>query len=330
MNVIIANKYQELLVNLDIDVIKSMSGEFSVEDLVNTFSNFFFNKMILDITAIKDYQDIETIQRLSMGLDMNKVILLLDDSQESTTPAYLSKLISMGIYNFTKNVDNIKYLVDNPNTYKDVAHYHNLDAANNTVEGDINAGTMTSSVIIGFKNITANAGATSIIYMLKKQLSLNYNVMAVELDKNDFVYFNDKDLISTTHLELPKILMKSSSYDVILLDLNEASDEDTCTDVVYLIEPSTIKLNKMIRRNRMIFDKLKGKKIVLNKSLLDNKDVTDFEYESRSEVFYNIPPLDDKVNRHRVLDDFLSKLGFIRQKSSESSEDKKFNLFGRK
>ena len=34
--------------------------------------------MILDITAIKDYQSIATIQELSVCFDMNKVILLLD------------------------------------------------------------------------------------------------------------------------------------------------------------------------------------------------------------------------------------------------------------
>ena len=41
------------------------------------------------------------------NLDMDKVILLLDDSEESSSTTYLSKLISMGIYNFTKNVEGI-------------------------------------------------------------------------------------------------------------------------------------------------------------------------------------------------------------------------------
>ena len=33
---------------------------------------------------------------------MNKVILLLDDSEAVNAPIYLSQLVSMGIYNFTK------------------------------------------------------------------------------------------------------------------------------------------------------------------------------------------------------------------------------------
>ena len=104
MNVIVANKYVAMLSNLNIDLIKSMTGEFDVDDLINTFDNFFFNKMILDITAIKNYEDIATIQKLSFGLDMSKVILLLDDSNVVNSPSYLSQLVSMGIYNFTRNI----------------------------------------------------------------------------------------------------------------------------------------------------------------------------------------------------------------------------------
>ena len=84
MNVIIANKYKEMLDSLDIDVIKSMDGEFTVDEIVERFSNFFFQRMILDITAVKDYKNLKNIQKLSVNLDMDKVILLLDDSSESS------------------------------------------------------------------------------------------------------------------------------------------------------------------------------------------------------------------------------------------------------
>ena len=97
MNVIVSNKYQLMLENLGIDVIKSLNGEFEVDEIINTFQNFFYQRMILDITAIKDYKDIRNLQKLSISLAMDKVILLLDDSAESTSPSYLSKLISMGI-----------------------------------------------------------------------------------------------------------------------------------------------------------------------------------------------------------------------------------------
>ena len=93
MNVIISNKYLALLANLDIDVIKSINGEFTVDELIAQFSNFYYNKMIIDITAIKGYQDINVIQQLSVNFDMSKVILLLDDSETVNSPMYLSQLV---------------------------------------------------------------------------------------------------------------------------------------------------------------------------------------------------------------------------------------------
>ena len=47
------------------------------------------------------------------------------------------------------------------------------------------------SRVIAIKNLTNGAGATTLTYMLKKQLAANYSVLAVEVDKNDFMYFND-------------------------------------------------------------------------------------------------------------------------------------------
>ena len=127
MNVIIANKYQALLSSLDIDVIKNIQGEFSVDELIAQFANFYYNKMIIDITAIKNYQDINVIQNLSVNFDTSKIILLLDDSETVNSPVYLSQLVSMGIYNFATNVNDINYLINNPNSYKDVAKYHNIN-----------------------------------------------------------------------------------------------------------------------------------------------------------------------------------------------------------
>ena len=331
MNVIVANKYQDVLTTVDIDVIKTMYGEFEVDEIINSFTNFFYNKMILDITSIKNYQDVANIQKLSMNLDMAKVVLLLDDTVESSSAAYLSKLISMGIYNFTKNVENVKYLIDNPNTYKDVAHYHQINPVveqGMAPQGPMMSNVMSSSpmggpIVIGVKGVTDHAGATSLTYMMKKQLAYNYKVLAVEINKNDFTYFNDKELVSVSQVEFPTIVMKNQNYEVILVDMNDASVADVCSDMIYLIEPSTIKLSKMIRRNKSVFDRLKGKKIILNKSLLDHKDVMDFEFEARSEVFFSVPPLDDKIAKHKVLDEFLSKLGFIRQRGADTTSGKK-------
>lgn len=330
MNVIVSNKYQAMLATLDVDLIKSVNGEFTPSELASQFTNFFYNKMILDITAIKDYQSITTIQELSVCFDMNKVILLLDDSEAVNAPIYLSQLVSMGIYNFTRNIDAIKFLIDNPNQYKDVASYHNLNGTLSN-EPDMNGIGVFPSLgtrVIGFKNVTGHAGATTLVYMLKKQLQEVYKAVAVELDTNDFVFFNDETLKSITTLEFPAFIAMNKELDVILVDLGDNGSESNCTDVVYLIEPGLIKLNKLIREDNKVFDKLKDKKLVLNRSILTNKDVSDFEYESNSKVFFNIPYLDDKKDHHKVIDEFLIALGFARlKKPSSGGKGGLFNLF---
>ena len=331
MNVIVSNKYQNMLATLDIDIIKSINGEFEVEELVNVFTNFYFNKMIIDITAIKGYQNIKNIQKLSVNFDTSKIILLLDDSAMVNSSGYLSQLVSMGVYNFTRNINAVKFLIDNPNSYKDVAQYHNLngnDNDRNIVDFDTFAGSGSGGLrIIGFKNVTAHAGATTLVYMLKKHLEVAYNVVAMEVDNEDFRYFNDKSLKSTSSLDLSYNIANNPDAEVILLDLNQSNQTNLCNEVIYLIEPGLIKLNKLIRQDREAFEKLRDKKIVLNKSVLTSKDINDFEHESNSKVFFSIPYIDDKKEHEQILDDFLVALGFSRLNSSASSKTKLFNIF---
>ena len=322
MNVIISNKYQALLSSLDIDVIKSIHGEFSVDELIAQFSNFYYNKMIIDITAIKDYQNINVIQNLSVNFDTSKLILLLDDSETVNSPEYLSQLVSMGIYNFATNVNDIIYLLNNPNSYKDVAKFHNINGfekpALNEKVHDNTKGKI-GQKIIGFKNVTEHAGATTLVYLLKIHLESNYKVKAVEVDGNDFIYFNDDSLESVSSVTFNDFLAQNIDCDAILVDLNDSSVEQYCHDIVYLIEPGRIQLNKLIRKDSEIFEKLRNQKIVLNRSVLSDKDVEDFEKECGSKVFFNLPYLDDKLDNQPIINAFLSALGFSRIDSNSSS-----------
>ena len=326
MNVIIANEAKSMLSTLDIDVIKSVDGVHTADEIVEMFKNFFYARMILDITAIKDYNDIINIQKISIGLDADKIILLLPNNEASTSSSYLSKIISMGIYNFTTTVDGVKYFLDHPNTYKDVAHIQQLNDLSTTINEKVVAG----SRIIGIKNVTDHAGSTTLIYMLKKELEQSYgmSVVAIEVNRHDFMYFNSSNMISIDDEHLMTEIVKHKDVAIILIDLNDSSNEGACSDVLYLIEPSSIKLNKLMRRNRRVFEELKGRKIILNKSLLSNSDIMDFEYEGKTKVFYNIPPLNDRV-KNPVLSDFLSKIGLINKMSEKESGGKIFGLFKR-
>ncbi len=328
MNVIISNEQRNILSGLDIDIIKSISGEYEANEIVDMFKNFFYNKMVLDVTAIKNYHEIRSFQTIAMGLDVEKIVFFLPEGSDVCTSSFLSKLVSMGIYNFTTNIDGIKYLLEHPNTYKQVAHIQQLNEVSTVVTEKVENG----SKIIGIRNVTEHAGATTFIYILKRELRAHFGdtIIAIEINKSDFQYFGDKNMVSITADQLKGALTRYAGASVILVDLNDMQDDSFCSDVLYLLEPSTIKLNKLMRRNHNIFSKLQQKKIVLNKSLLTNKDITDFEYEAQTKVFYNMPPLDER-QKNPVVDDFLSRLGILASNKKESKKEsgKIFGLFRR-
>lgn len=328
MDTVISNKYNDILSSLDIEVSKKLEGEYEVDEIISTFGNFFFNKMFLDITAIKNYKDLTNLQKLSMNINMDKVIVLLDkDDSISDSNTFLSKLVNMGIYNFTKDSKDLMYLYKNPNTYRDVAYLQSLD----TTIVEANTSNVISNFnntkkILGIKNITDSAGSTTLTYMLKKVLSDYYNVMALEIDKRDFIYFQDKDCLSIKENEIDSIMARYSSTDIFLIDLNKSRKEYICSNVLYLIEPTTIKLNKLALINSKSFDELKNKDLILNKSLLSDSEIADFEVETGLKVYYNIPPLNDKKDVSENLLPLLEKLGYVKV-AAEEEKTKKNRLF---
>ncbi len=375
MNVIVSNEQQEQLTNLDIDVIKSITGVYKASEIVEMFKNFFYSRMILDVTSIKNYNEISSYDELVKGLGADKIVFYLPEGSSLCTANFLSKLISIGIYNFTTNLDGVKYLLKKPNTLKDVEHIkkmaeeeertsflenntesssnsainnnigdndrNNTNYVNNSVNTHVNIIDVSNedaslkkfnAIIIGFKNVTEHAGASSLIYMLKKELNQfmgKSEVLAVEIDKSDFQLFRDENMISVKQNEL-NVRLVNSKAKIILLDMNGTKNDNICKDVIYLVEPSTLKLNKLIRREPDVFTTLHDKKIVLNKSMLTNKDVADFEIEANISVFYNIPPLDDR-KRNDILSDFLARINLLNNINNIKKEDnnKIFGLFRR-
>ena len=352
MNVIVANEKNNDLASLNVDIIKSVSGVYDALEIVEMFRSFFYNKLILDVTALKNQEDIRSYEVIAQGLDVDKVIFLMPEGSKLCTASFLSRLISIGIYNFTSNINGVSYLIKKTNTLKDVEHI--VSAVNMQRSSEAGAAVTTISngnnnyrsndeataapietdgcLIVGFRNVTLSAGASTLIYMLKKELSLTYgqeNVGALEVNKNDFILFNEKNMHSCRTDDLSNNIEKLSTLSILLVDLNDCMDDSFCNEVVYLVEPSTFKLNRLLRRNSAVFTKLTDKKVVLNQSMLLNNDVFDFEREAGIRVFFNIPPLDER-KRNGVIGEFLDKLGLLNGNFHGSGGNNKiFGLFRR-
>ena len=352
MNVLVLNEQQNQLQSIEVDIIKSVTGKFEASEIVNMFKDFFFNKMILDVTALNHYEDPTTYKNIVDGINPDKVIFYLPEGSELCTSGFLSRLINFGIYNFTTNNDGVKYLIKKSNTLKDVESIikmaqgakqqtsnpapvvqHQVQQPVQQREPERNNTFLPADIgnqpmIIGFQNVTEHAGSSSLIYMLKKELNEVYKnqVYAVEIDKNDFLSYGDKTMVSTTKEQIRTLLTKLESCKVILVDLNNDTENDFCTKVIYLMEPSTIKLNTLMRKNRNAVEVLKGKDVILNQSLLTSKEISEFEYESGIKVLYNMPPLNDR-KRNEIIIDFLRKIRLIDDNSHSGGTGKIFGLF---
>ncbi len=317
MNVIISNKLRNELKNISIPIGKELIGTYSIDDIVNSFANFTFTKLIIDLSAIKDQENLLGFQRLSSTLNVNDVIFVINDSNDNKL---ISNIIPFGIYNFANTVESVIKLTQTSNQYKDVAHYHDL--SNSSINKSVTMGITGKTRIIGYVNMTKEAGSTSLIYMSMKYLSKFYKVLGLEINKNDFKAFNQENLKSISTDDFVNELNKSTDYDIILVDLNDSKLDVHCSDVLYLIEPSIIKIDMLSRLNGNFSEFLRGKKVILNKSFLTSDDLSNFEYEGKLKVYFNLPPINDRANKSEHIISLYKKLGMDKKNAKRIHKNK--------
>ena len=329
MNVIVANERKNELSTLNIDIIKSVDGAYTVEELIGMFTNFFFNKMILDITSVKEYDDYSKLKKLFTNIDASKVILYLNANTSSKE--YISDLITLGVYNFTANFDEIILLFNNPKKYNDVASLQigkstydiNKEIDDNlgvnqtkefTFEDFILPGEYDGDKkIIGVVNLTSHAGATTLVVQMVKQLNINYKAIGIEMDKQDFLFFKTPNIYSCTSREdVLRKIKEHQDADAVVVDLNQFDKNSFCTDIIYLVEPGIIKITKLISKNGKAFLDISGEKIVLNRTNMDDNNVMEFEEEAKCKVFCVVSNFRDNLDRVVSVDKLLCKLGYTK------------------
>lgn len=231
----------------------------------------------------------------------------------------MSNLIKCGFYNFTRNYEGIKFLYNTPNNYDNVKHLllSDEEAERKQVEFKETHEVIYQATgerrIIGLVNLTNHAGATSLTNMMVRQLN-QAGIMAVGLEmfKQDLMFYHDPNLSACfNRQDLESKLKLYEDVSAVIIDLNEFGEADKfCDEILYLIEPSYVMLTKLLKKNRNAFAEMKDKKVVLNKSFVNDQEIPDFEYESRIKVFDNIPPLNDRDKNIQNINELLEKLGF--------------------
>lgn len=342
MNVIVINERKELN-NLNIDIIKNVEGVYTVEELIGMFTNFFFNKMILDVTSIKDYTNYSNLKKLFGSIDSKKVILYLNEL--TNNKEFISDLVTLGVYNFTIDYNEIINIFNNPREFKDVSMLQISKSTydvNSEIDKELGVNqekefTFNDFIlpeeydgnkkIIGVVNLTSHAGSTTLVVQMVKQLNINYKAIGIEINKQDFIYFSTPNIYSCTSVtDVLKKIKEHSDVDAVIVDLNGYDNKEFCTDLIYLVEPGTIKMTKLIRKNGRVFEELSGEKIVLNRTNMDDNGVREFEVESKIKIFSVVSNFRDNLDRVISVDRLLVKLGYTKCENSV----KKRGLFGKK
>lgn len=198
-----------------------------------------------------------------------------------------------------------KTSLEDDNNY-DIYDSNDFNENNSTLNSDSSTSDMSyvgvNKRIIGIKNVTLHAGSTSLIYMLTKTLKNNYNkrVLAIEVNKDDFKFYQDSTMISVSEMDLNSKIINSNA-EIIFIDLNNCTNLSICDDVLYLVEPSIIRLNRLMIENPLTFRQLRDKKIVLNQSFLSNREVDALSNEAGVKMFYNIPSLNDRIDNNILI-----------------------------
>jgi hypothetical protein len=241
---------------------------------------------------------------LAKAIDPSRIIILLNDNPTVNSKLYLSTLVKNGIYNFTRNYEGITYLYEHPSKYEDVS-YLVLSKEEEDKElyieqqnqEELEIQRNNKRMIIGLANLTNHAGASSLTNMMVRQLNNHgYKAVGFEMFRQDLIFYHDDEhyISILSKLELESKLKLHENDDAVIIDLNEFTEADKYCDIIlYLVEPSYIMLTKLLRKNKNAFLDHKEDRIVLNKSFVNAQEVADFEYETKANVFANIPPLKD-------------------------------------
>lgn len=292
MNIVIENLNSSIIDSISISTVKRLNGTYDVGTLFNEISSLSYEKVIMDITSLNNYNDINVLKSLISFIKPDKLILVLN--KENISIEYLNSIIEIGIYNIAYTAEHIVELYSNPNNYEDAIILINKSKK--------------ITKIIGFKNVTKHAGSTTLIYILKKHLDKYRKVLALEIDKLDFNFFYNKEMISIQDNAVDMTLEKYGNTDIILIDLNNSKNAvKYCDEIIYLVEPTMIRINESMMVDPTTFNSLKDKKVILNKSPLTGDEIKEFESESHIKAYYVLPMLNERRNSD-LINNLIDKL----------------------
>ena len=117
MNIVIENLNENIINSIGISNASVFKGVYDITQIFGQISALQYEKVIIDITALNNYSDINSIKSLLSFIPNDKIILVMNE--QNVTTDYLKSIIESGLYNIAYNGEQIVTLYSNPNTYDD-------------------------------------------------------------------------------------------------------------------------------------------------------------------------------------------------------------------
>lgn len=320
MFIVIKNENSDIFNNLSVNVVKSLNGVFTRSDLEKELVDVNFDKVIIDLTSINDYSDNNNVfEFLDFFGNQDKVILVVNNDYIANNKEFISNIIGRGYYNFTNSSVGIIKLIQHSNSFDDVRSYVSgydyLRVDSSSTDFNLDK-VRESKTIIGIENGVPHSGATTLMYMLVKQISEYKNAKGIEMFRDDSLYFKDDRIVTCqSRAQFETIISSLKDVDIFIVDLNGSDVRNLCNKIIYLVEPGAAKINKIVKGDRDTYNKIVNSYVVLNRSNIKNEDITTFEYETKFKVVGNIPNLNERLDSNDSLDGLVKYLvGDIKRK----------------
>jgi len=102
-------------------------GECKVQDIVSKLESSSVEKLLIDITSIKEYEDAGLWITLTQFINPSNVLILLDSSSKVDNSDFLMMLLDVGIYNFSTNIEELVGFYSVPNSFENALGNLNSD-----------------------------------------------------------------------------------------------------------------------------------------------------------------------------------------------------------
>lgn len=254
----------------------------------------------INISGSSDnFHNYDSVKEINSNAQSNSVVQEVDNQKNSNLDLNAQALSNYNLNDYGKVLENSAEEDSNEkvNTNNENRTYSflNMDGFDN-----VSNSAPSQKKVIGFKNVTLHAGSTTLIYMLHMALQKKgKDVLSVEVNRDDFKLFRNSKMVSMSENDIINRL-SNAREELVLVDLNDCHDDSFCDDVIYLVEPSIIKLNRLMVLDKTIFNTLKNKKVVLNQSMLSSSDIPILEQEAGLKFFDCLGSLNDRIDNSQV------------------------------